>query len=134
MKAEIERRRLFNVRMLGALPHSELLEALPGFGVVVMTSRWEGLPILPLEAMWLGVPVVAANVGALDEIIEHEKSSLLVDSRSPEDFVRAVERLAKDTELRERIVKSARDRIRSHFSEKRMLADIWTLYQRAAKG
>jgi hypothetical protein len=31
-------------------------------------------------------------------------------------------------------VKSARDRIRSHFSEKRMLADIWTLYQRAAKG
>jgi glycosyltransferase involved in cell wall biosynthesis len=116
------------------LPHSELLEALLGFGVVVMTSRWEGLPILPLEAMWLGVPVVAANVGALDEIIEHEKSGLLVDSRSPEDFVRAVERLAEDTELRERIVKSARDRIRSHFSEKRMLADIWTLYQRAAKG
>jgi glycosyltransferase involved in cell wall biosynthesis len=134
VKAEIERRSLFNVRMLGALPHSELLEALPGFGVVVMTSRWEGLPILPLEAMWLGVPVVAANVGALDEIIEHEKSGLLVDSRSPEDFVRAVERLAEDTELRERIVKSARDRIRSHFSEKRMLADIWTLYQRAAKG
>jgi glycosyltransferase involved in cell wall biosynthesis len=134
MKAQIRRRSLSGVRMLGALSHRDTLEVLPKLGAVVMTSRWEGMPMLPMEAMWAGVPVVAANVGALDEIIEHEKSGLLVDSRSPEDFVRALERLAEDTELRERIVKSARERIRSHFSEKRMLADIWTLYQRAAKG
>ncbi|MBA3430487.1 MAG: glycosyltransferase [Actinobacteria bacterium] len=134
VEAEIRRRGLSNIRMLGALPHAEHLKALPEFGVVVMTSRWEGLPILPLEAMWLGVPVVAANVGALDEVIEHEKNGLLVDSRSPEDFARAVERLAEDAALCERIVENARDRIRSQFSEERMLADIRDLYRRVAGG
>jgi len=134
VEAEIKRRGLSNVMMLGALPHAEHLKALPKFGVVVMTSRWEGLPILPLEAMWLRVPVVAANVGALDDIIEHEKSGLLVDSRSPDEFASAIRRLAEDAALRERIIKNGRDRIRSHFSEERMLTEIRNLYGRIAKG
>ncbi len=134
VEARIKRRRLSNVRMLGALPHAEVLKTLPEFGVVIMTSRWEGLPVFPLEAMWLRVPVVAANVGALSEVIEHEKSGLLVDSRFPDDFARAVRKLAEDAVLRERIVRNAKDRIRSQFSEERMLADIRDLYQRVAKG
>lgn len=134
VEAGIKRCGLSNVRMLGALPHAEVLKAVPEFGVAVMTSRWEGLPVFPLEAMWLGVPVVAANVGALDEIIEHERSGLLVDSRSPEGFARAVRRLAEDAVLRERIVRNARNRVRALFSEERMLAEIRNLYRRVAKG
>lgn len=131
---ELQRRGLSgSVEMLGTLTHAETLSVLPGLGVVVMTSRWEGLPNLPLEAMWTGVPVVATDVGALREIIVDEESGLLVDSRSPDDIARAVRRVTEDTALRERLVKNARDRVRSMFSEERMLAEIREIYRRVAE-
>lgn len=130
---ELRRRGLTGtVEMLGTLTHAETLRVVSSLRTVVMTSRWEGLPNLPLEAMWTGVPVVATNVGALDEIIENEKNGLLVDGRSPDDIARAVRRVTEDAALRERIVKNARDRVRSMFSEERMLADLREIYRQAA--
>lgn len=131
---ELRRRGLSgSVEMLGMLTHSETLRVLPSLRVVVMTSRWEGLPYLPLEAMWTGVPVVATNVGALGEIIENGESGLLVDGRSPNELARAVRRVTEDAELRERIIRNGRDRVRSKFSEERMLASIREIYRRVAR-
>ena len=56
MRAEIKRRGLSGVRMLGMLPYDETLRELSKMHTVVMTPRWEGLPHLPLEAMQCGVP------------------------------------------------------------------------------
>lgn len=97
------------------------------------TSRWEGMPILPLEAMWTGVPVVATKIGALDEVIEDGKRGLLVDGRSPDDLAQVVRRVIGDPALYERIVRNRRDRVRSIFSEDRMLAEIREIYRRAAQ-
>jgi glycosyltransferase involved in cell wall biosynthesis len=97
-----------------------------------MTSRWEGLPLLPLEAMWSGVPVVATNVGGLSEIIENEKSGLLINSRSADDLALAVMRLTDDLALRESIVDNARRRVQTLFSEARMLSEIDKTYQEVA--
>ncbi len=133
IRAEIERRGLTRVRMAGALAHSETLRVLSGFAALVMTSRWEGLPILPIEAMWAGVPVVSTDVGGLGEIIEDGESGLLVDSRSPDDIARAVRLVTGDGALRERIVSNGRDRVRCLFSEDRMLSEIREIYRRATE-
>jgi glycosyltransferase involved in cell wall biosynthesis len=133
VRRQIRRRRLSGVRMLGALPHRDTLEVLSTLGVVVITSRWEGMPILPLEAMWAGVPVVATNVGALDEVIKDGRSGLLVDSRFPDDLAQAVRRVTSDPALRERIVREGRDRVRSRFSEERMLSRIFEVYRRVTE-
>jgi glycosyltransferase involved in cell wall biosynthesis len=94
-----------------------------------MTSRWEGLPILPLEAMQAGVPIVATKVGGLNEIIEDEKSGLLVDSRSATDLAHAVMRISEDNTLRRRIIDNARTRVADLFSEERMLSSIDAIYR-----
>lgn len=133
VRTEIERRKLTRVRMVGALAHSETLRVISGLGVLVMTSRWEGLPMLPIEAMWAGVPVVATRVGGLDEVIENEESGLLVEGRSPGDIARAVRRVTGDAALRERLVKNGRERVRSTFSEERMLSEIREIYRRVAE-
>lgn len=130
VRAELQRRNLPNVRMLGTLAHPETLELLSSLGTVIMTSRWEGMPILPLEAMWAGVPVVATNVGALGEVIEDGKSGLLVDSRSPDDLAQAVRRVTGDPALRKRIVENGRHRVRELFSEERMLSELLKVYRR----
>jgi glycosyltransferase involved in cell wall biosynthesis len=92
----------------------------------------EGLPHLPLEAMQCGVPVVATNVGALGEVIESGKSSLLVDGRSADDLARAVKQLTESSALRERIIKNGRDRVRTLFSGERMLSEIREVYRQVA--
>jgi glycosyltransferase involved in cell wall biosynthesis len=129
VREELRRRDLPDVRMLGRLSHSETLNILSCLGVVVMTSRWEGLPILPLEAMWCGIPVVATNVGGLGEIIENEKSGLLVDSRSPDHLARGVVRVTEDEKLRRYVVQNARERVQALFSEERMCREIRRTYQ-----
>src|SRR5262245_8068336 len=80
VKQEITHRGLaMRVRQVGTLSHQESLQILSTFDVLVLTSRWEGLPNVVLEAMYAGVPVVAINVGAISEIIEHKKNGLLID-------------------------------------------------------
>lgn len=128
----IRRDGLTRVESLGSLSHEGSLEVLSRFYVLVMTSRWEGLPILPLEAMRAGVPVVATNVGALEEIIENGESGILVD-RSPRAIARAVARLNRDRSFRERIIENGRQRVNAMFSEERMLSGILDVYRRAAE-
>jgi glycosyltransferase involved in cell wall biosynthesis len=132
VRTEIERRNLSRVRMLGMLAHEEALEELSRFSALVMTSRWEGLPYLPIEAMISGVPIAAANVGGLAEIIENGRSGLLVDGRSADDLARAIMQLTEDAALRDRIIRNARSRAQTLFSWERMLADIRRVYQRVA--
>jgi len=133
VETQIRRRGITGVRMLGGLSHPETLQELSQLGTVVMTSRWEGLPILPMEAMWSGVPIVATNVGGLGEIIEDGRSGLLVSSRSADELARAVVRLSEDAVLRERVISGGRARVRELFSEERMLCEIFKMYQRVAR-
>jgi glycosyltransferase involved in cell wall biosynthesis len=133
VRSEIERLELSGrVRVLGMLPHRRTLEELSKLGTIVMTSRWEGLPHIPLEAMASGVPVVATNVGGLSEIVESEQSGLLVNSRSADELARAVVRLTEDMALRERIIRNARNRVHELFSEDVMCRKISEIYRQAA--
>jgi L-malate glycosyltransferase len=132
VRAEIKCRGLSRVRMLGMLSYNEALEELAKLHAVVMTSRWEGLPHLPLEAMWCGVPVVATNVGGLGEVIESGRTGLLVDGRSASDLARAVKQLTEDPGSRELIIGNARGRVRDLFSGERMLSELRELYRQVA--
>ncbi len=123
VKTEIKRRGLTRVQTLGTLPHSETLQILSSLSTVVLTSRWEGWPILLLEAMWTAVPVVAPNVGSLNEIIEDGKSGLLVGARSAPVFAETIIRLNDDLGLRERFIEEARSGVQPLFSEERMLSN-----------
>jgi len=133
VKKEIERRGLSRARMLGPLPHSKTLQIISNLSVLVMTSRWEGLPMMVLEAMWSGAPVVATDVGGVGEVIENGKSGLLVDKRSADRLAHAVIRLTEDAALRQRIVEEGRNRVREMFSEERMLRDICEVYRRVTR-
>jgi len=126
--AHVEESGLQHVVLLGAKSHEEVLRILGDMSVLVMTSRWEGLPLVAIEAMWAGVPVVATKVGGVGEVIEDGVSGLLVDSRDPQTIADAVRRLLGDPALRDRIIKNARERVRTSFSEERMLSDLGRVY------
>ena len=62
-----------------------------------------------------GLPVVAARVGAVPEIVDDERTGLLVDSDRPADFAAAVERLLRAPDLARRMGANARQHCRAQF-------------------
>jgi glycosyltransferase involved in cell wall biosynthesis len=95
--------------------------------VVVLPSVSEGIPYVLLEAMGAGRPIVATRVGGIPEVAEHERSALLVDSRSSGQLAAAVAALLRDAGLAERLGEGARLRVR-RFSSADMARDVERVY------
>ncbi|NTW05058.1 MAG: glycosyltransferase [Peptococcaceae bacterium] len=57
---------------------SDVSELMPELDLLVVPSLWEGFGLTALEAMAVGIPVVATSVGGLPEIVEHGSTGLLV--------------------------------------------------------
>jgi glycosyltransferase involved in cell wall biosynthesis len=87
------------IRFTGSLPHEAVQRYLRAADVFVLTTRYEGLSHVILEAMAAGAPVVATAVGGNPEVIRHERNGLLVPLNDGPALVRAVERLLHDHQL-----------------------------------
>lgn len=68
----------------------ELMNAADGY---VMSSAWEGMPLVLLEAHASGLPIVATNVGGNGEIVLHNKTGFLVSPKNPTALADAMVRL-----------------------------------------
>jgi glycosyltransferase involved in cell wall biosynthesis len=82
-----------------------------GARLLVQPSFEEGFGLPVLEAMTAGVPVVAANRGALPEVLGD--AGLLVDPQQPEAFAAALERMAHDAAFREQCAAAGLARARA---------------------
>lgn len=71
-----------------------------GADALIMPSLHEGLPYTLLEAMSLGLPVVASNVGGLAEVLRHDGTGLLVPAGDARALAAALARLDDSVELR----------------------------------
>lgn len=92
-------------RFLGFRP--DALRLLAGSDIFVLSSRQEGLPVSLMEAMALGLPVVATRVGGIPDYVDSGISGLLVEPEHPQLLADAVGSLADETELRHCMGKEA---------------------------
>src|SRR6185295_4812470 len=97
-----------------------ILAACEGF---VMSSLWEGLGLVFLEAMAARLPVVATRVSAVPEVVEDERSGLLVPPSDVEALSRALVRLAREPALRARLGACGAERVRGSFGLERMVEE-----------
>jgi glycosyltransferase involved in cell wall biosynthesis len=89
------------------------------FDAVVLPSRGEGLSQALLEAMALGLPVVASRAGGNVDLVSHGDDGLLVSPRDPAAFAAALARLVGDAGLRHKLGERARRTSRERFSMRR---------------
>jgi glycosyltransferase involved in cell wall biosynthesis len=126
VEAAIERLGLAGpVALLGL--RTDVLDVLAAADLFVLSSRWEGLPRTVLEAVALGVPVAATDVGGVREVIEPGVSGWLVPPGAPALLgAAAIEALGSPHEAGAR-AEAAREGI-DGFDEQRMATDTMALY------
>lgn len=101
----------------------------PGLDVFLFPSFFEGLGTSLLAAMSYEVPSVAFQCCAFGEIIESEKSGLLVETGNVGEIVKAVTRLLRDKDFARTIGKAGRARIGEVFSSERMVEETLNIYR-----
>lgn len=118
------------VRFLGEQPFARVLEAYRGAYVVVMASvetaagDRDVTPNVLIEAMAMGLPVVATKVAAIPEIVADRETGLLVPQRDAEALAQAIERLLADRDLRTRLGAHGRARAARLFDVERNLRQV----------
>ncbi len=84
--------------------------------VLLLTSAYEGMPNVIMEAMYAGRPVVATRVGGVPDLIEDGVHGFIHAVGDTEGMARSLERLLTDPGLRQRMGKAGRERILSEFT------------------
>lgn len=98
--------------------------------VVVIPSIYDPFPLVTLEVMALGRPVVGSAVGGIPEAVEHGQTGLLVPPAQPGALAGAIVRLLDDPKLRQEMGEAGRARAHKLFSPDVIAAEYATLYRR----
>ena len=115
------------VRMAGEV--TEAARLLPAFDVFASPSRKEGLPLAVVEAMALGLAVVASDIPAHREVLGEPCDGLVPGT--PEAFAARLSSLLADGALRARLGAENRTRARSEFDARHMLLGLEAVYEEA---
>lgn len=95
------------VRFVAPRPHHQLSSLYRAADLVAVPSRSESFGLVALEAAACGRPVVAADVGGLSTLVEHQRTGLLVGSRDPDAWARALDAVLCLPERAERMGRAA---------------------------
>ncbi|MEW6359378.1 MAG: glycosyltransferase family 4 protein [Planctomycetota bacterium] len=98
--------------------------------IFVLPSLWEGRPYALLEAMAAGRPVVASDVCGLGDVIEDGANGLLVPVGEAARLAEAVARLGRDSELRRRLGRAARQTVETRYRLADAIAKLDAVYGR----
>jgi len=115
------------VRMVGWVD-----DARPYLGsadVLAVPSRWEAFPLVIPEAMLSGLPVVATNVGSIEEAVSDGETGFLVEPDDAEALASALGQLAGNPELRAAMGRRGQEIARERFTAAQMAAAFESLYE-----
>lgn len=100
LEAQVSKLRLTDkVTLLGSISHVDVLETLDAADLCLVTSRQEGFPLVPVESMALGVPVISSLAGGIPELICDGVNGFLVDRFEPAEFSEKIIKVLEDPML-----------------------------------
>lgn len=128
------------VRQLGLCSRVEFLgerddvpQLLAHASVFALITHLEGLPLVILEAMRAGLPVIASDVGGVREAMEDGGTGFLIPHGDGESLRQRLEMLIADPELRQRMGMAGRERYERHFGYMSMLERTISIYRAACR-
>lgn len=114
-------------------PRNGLAAAYADADVFMLSSLWEGLPYVVLEAMAHGLPVASTNVDGIPEAVLDGETGVLVPPSDPEALARAAVALLGDTAMSLRMGAAGRDHVARHFTVARMVDGVLGVYEQVRR-
>lgn len=115
-----------NVEFAGAFKDISVI--MSRIDILVLSSLTEGLPLVLLEGMAYGKPIVATDVGGVSELVDEGKTGFIVAPKDPEALANAILKLAGDPEKRKKFAEEAIMRFREKYSSEALIPVIESIY------
>lgn len=112
-------------QLVGAMPETEVFERLETADVFALSSLIEGLPVSLMEAMALGVPVVAPRLAGIPELVEDHQTGLLFHPADWHGLTGCLRRLLEDASLRSTLVENARTKVAREYDVDLSVEPLW---------
>ena len=119
------------VRFLGYV--GEMTALYPALDLLLLTSRYEGLPITILEAMATGIPIVASQLDGVAEVLRDGEDSALVAEGARDGFVMRVTELIEQPVQARRYADAALEKVRAKHSAEAMTRAVEAIYFQCLK-
>ena len=109
---------------------AKTMEILKSSKLLIVPSRMESIPQVIKEAFYLKIPVIATKVGGIPEIVENNKTGILIPSENPEKMIDAINNLLENDQLIDQLTKNAFEFITKNFTWDVLLAKYIELYEK----
>ena len=122
-----------NVVYCTSLPWNETMKKLKESSILVIPSRMESIPQVIKEAFYLKKPVIATQVGGIPEIIEHNKTGILIPPDMPTQLVKNINSLILDNSKIKTLTQNAFEFINQNYSWEILLPKYIDFYKNLLK-
>jgi glycosyltransferase involved in cell wall biosynthesis len=116
------------IQFLGARTQSEVADELRTADIFVLPSFAEGVPVVLMEAMASGLPVISTQVAGVPELVAHGESGLLVPPGDTQSLSEAILTLASNAKLRTDMGANGRAKVEAEFDVDREAARMKALF------
>jgi glycosyltransferase involved in cell wall biosynthesis len=121
------------VEFPGGLPNPQVLEVVQSSRIYLHASVSEGFPVVMVEAMACGTPVVAYDILGVREVVENGRDGILVPCLDVEALAEAAGRLLRDPEARQRMADAGREKVERSLTLDAMTARVEAVYAEALR-
>jgi glycosyltransferase involved in cell wall biosynthesis len=120
-----------NIKFLGW--QDNIARVLYDIDILLLTSRWEGLPVIILEALASGIPVVATDVGGVSELVVNGVNGFIEKKGACKKLANDILLLAYDNDMRMEFSKQAKKSFKKEFDIRYMKDCMQNLYEKTER-
>lgn len=123
------------IQFVGALPHDQVADFISGLDVFVLSCKkdsngdMDGIPVVLMEAMLCGVPVISTELSGIPELVINDISGLTVSPENAIELSLAISRLMDSPEMKLRLVTGGKKRVKDEFLLNKNVAKLLDLIQ-----
>ncbi len=110
-------------------PVIDVIDAMKRFSCFVLSSSYEGLPNVVIEALAAGIPVVAGSIGDVRDLVINGRTGVLVEEITPDTLADAISKVLSDPALAESAKREGPRLVSEHFSIDACVKKLLTMYE-----
>jgi len=123
------------VKFLGSIPHKKVAKFIKSLDMFVLpckqdkTGDMDGIPVVLMEAMLLGVPVISTAVSGIPELVINQKTGLLVEAENKQQLSAAIKTLLENKTLTKQLELNAIEKVKIEFNLSKNVANLAHLFK-----